>query len=125
MLLSHHQNTGKNHDIKIANRCSESVRQFRYLGRTITNQSLIQDEIKRRLALGNACYHSVQNLFSSRLLSKKIRIYKTIILRVVLYGCETWSLPLREEDRLRVFENSDENILTEESRSDWRSEKTA
>jgi hypothetical protein len=56
---------------------------------------------------GNACYHSVQTLLSSRLLSKnlKIRIYKTIVLPVVLYGCETWSLTLREEHRLRVFEN--------------------
>ena len=56
---------------------------------------------------GNACYYSVQNLFSSRLLSKnlKIKIYRTIILPVVLYGCETWSLTLREERRLRVFEN--------------------
>jgi hypothetical protein len=61
------------------------------------------EEIKRRLSSGNACYHSVQNLLSSRLLSKnlKIRIYKTIILPVVLYGCETWSLTLREEHRLR------------------------
>jgi hypothetical protein len=44
---------------------------------------------------------------SSPLLSKKvkIRIYKTIILPVVVYGCETWSLTLREEHRLRVFEN--------------------
>src|SRR5215468_10600335 len=59
------------------------------------------------LMLGNACYHSVQNLLSSRLLSKnlKIKIYRTIILPVVLYGCETWSLTLREERRLRVFEN--------------------
>jgi hypothetical protein len=57
--------------------------------------------------LGNACYHSVQNLLSSHLLSRniKIRIYKTIILPIVLYGCETWSLTLREEHRLRVFEN--------------------
>ena len=56
--------------------------------------------------LGNACYHSVQNL-SSRLLAKnlKIKIYRTVILPVVLYGCETWSLTLREERRLRVFEN--------------------
>ena len=56
---------------------------------------------------GNACCHSVQNLFSSNLLSKnlKIKIYKTVILRVVLYGCETWSQTLREERRLRVFEN--------------------
>jgi hypothetical protein len=63
--------------------------------------------MKRRLNSSNACYHSVQNLWSSRLLSKniKVRIYKTIILPVVLYGCESWSLTLREEHRLRVFEN--------------------
>ena len=56
---------------------------------------------------GNACYHSVQKLLSSRLLSKnlKIKIYRTIISLVVLYGCETWSLTLREEGKLRVFEN--------------------
>jgi hypothetical protein len=83
-----------------------NVAQFRYLGTTITNQNLIQEEIKRRLNSGNACYHS-QNLLSSRLLSKyiKITIYKTIILPVVLYGCETWSLTLREEHILMVFEN--------------------
>jgi hypothetical protein len=68
---------------------------------------LIQEEIKRGLNSGNACYHSVQTLLSSRLLSKhlKIRIYKTVILPVVLYGCESWSLTLREEHRLKVFEN--------------------
>jgi hypothetical protein len=68
---------------------------------------LIQEEIKRRLNSGNTCYHSVQNLLSSSLLSKnlRIRIYRTIILPVVLYGCETWSLTLREEHRVRVFEN--------------------
>jgi hypothetical protein len=55
----------------------------------------------------NACYHAVQNLLSSRLLSRnvKIKIYKIIILPVVLYGCKTLSLTLREEHRLRVFEN--------------------
>src|SRR5215468_8480660 len=60
-----------------------------------------------RLKLGNACYHSVQNILSYRLLSKnlKIKIYRTVIVPVVLYGCETWSLTLREEHRLRVFEN--------------------
>jgi len=59
------------------------------------------------LKSGNACYHSVQNILSSMLLSKKlkIKIYRIIILPVVLYGCETWSLTLREERRLRVFEN--------------------
>jgi hypothetical protein len=68
---------------------------------------LIQNEIKRRLNCGNACYHSIQNLLSSRLLLKnvKTKIYKTIILPVVLYGCETWSLTLRKEHKLRVFEN--------------------
>jgi hypothetical protein len=83
------------------------VAQFRYLGMTVTNQNLIKEEIKRRLHLGNACYHSVQNLLSSHLLSKsiKIRIYKTIILPVVLYKCETWPLTLREEHGMRVFEN--------------------
>jgi hypothetical protein len=98
---------GQNRDIKIANRSVENVSQFKYLGTTVTNQNLIQEEFKRRLNSGNACYHSVQTLLSSRLLSKslKIRIYKTIILPVVLYGCETWSLILREEHRLRVFEN--------------------
>ena len=78
-----------------------------YLGTTLTNQNSIQEEIKSRLKSGNACYHLVQNLFSSSLLSKnlKIKIYRTIILHVVLYGCETWSLTLGEEHRLRVFEN--------------------
>jgi hypothetical protein len=67
----------------------------------------MQEEIKSRLNSGNACYHSVQSLLSSRLLSRnvKVKIYKTVILPVVLYGCETWSLTLREEHRLRVFEN--------------------
>jgi hypothetical protein len=73
----------------------------------VTNQNLIHEIIKRRQNSGNACYHSVQNLLSSCLLSKnvKIGIYKTIILPVVLYGCETWSLILKEEHKLRVFEN--------------------
>jgi hypothetical protein len=71
-----------------------------------TNQNLIQEEIKRRLNSGNACYHSVQILSSSLLSNNlKIRIYKTIILPVVLNGCETWSLTLRDTYRLRVFEN--------------------
>ena len=72
----------------------------------LTNQNSIAEEIKSRLRSGNACYHSVQNLLSSRLLSKnlKIKIYRTIILPIFLYGCETW-LTLREERKLRVFEN--------------------
>jgi hypothetical protein len=87
-MLSCHQNVGQNRDIKIANRSFENVSQFKYLGTTVTYQNLIQEEIKRRMNSGYACYHSVQNLLSSRLLSKnlKIRIYKTIISPVVLYG---------------------------------------
>ena len=93
--------------MKMDCRSFEMVEEFRYLGTTLTNQNSIQEEIKSRLKLGNACYHSVQNLLSSSLLSKnlKIKIYRTIILAVVLYGCETWSPTLREEHRLRVFEN--------------------
>ena len=85
----------------------ERVEEFKYLGTKLTNQNSIQEEIKSRLKLGNACYHSVQNLLCSSLLSKnlKIKIYRTTILPVVLYGCETWSLTLGEEHRLRVFEN--------------------
>jgi hypothetical protein len=76
------------HDIKTANRSSENVVQSKYLGTTVTSQNLIQEEIKRRLNSGNACNHSVQNILSSRPLSKniKIRIYETIILPVVLYS---------------------------------------
>ena len=57
--------------------------------------------------MGDACYHSVQKLLSPFFLSKnlKIKIYRTIILPVVLYGCESWSLTFREERRQRVFEN--------------------
>jgi len=63
--------------------------------------------MKRRLKSRNACYLSVQNLLSSSLLSKnlKIKIYRNLVLLFVLYGCETWSLILREECRLRLFEN--------------------
>jgi hypothetical protein len=91
MLLSQHQNAGQNRDIKIANRSFENVSQFKYLEMTITNQNLIKEEIKRRLSSGNVCCHSVQHLPSSCLLSKnvKMRICKTVILPVVLYGCET------------------------------------
>ena len=83
------------------------MEEFKCLGTTLTNKNSIQEEIKSRLKLGNACYYSVENLLSSSLLSKKlkIKIYRTIILPVVLYGCETWSLTLREERRLGVFES--------------------
>jgi hypothetical protein len=85
----------------------QNVAHFRYLITNITNENLIQEEIKRTLNSGNACYHSVQKLLSSRLLSEniKIRIYNIIILPVILYGSETWSLTLREDRRLKVVED--------------------
>ena len=81
------------------------MEELKYLGTTLTNQNSIQEEIRSRLKSWNGRYHSVQNLLSSSWLSKnlKIKIYRTIILPVVLYGCETWSLTVREERRLRVL----------------------
>jgi hypothetical protein len=98
---------GQNHSIKIANRSFEGVEKFNYFGTTLTDQNCMQERIKSRLNSGNASYHSVQSFLSSRLLSTnvKVKIYKTIILPVVLYGCETWSLTLSEQHKLRVFEN--------------------
>jgi hypothetical protein len=80
MLLSRHENAGQNYNIKKANNSFENVAHFRYLETTIANQNLIHEEIKRQFNSGNACYHSVQNLLSSRLLSKILRIiiYKNI-----------------------------------------------
>jgi hypothetical protein len=105
--MSRYPNSGQNQNIRTANESFENMAKFKYLGTTLTNQNGIHDEIKSRLNSENACYYSVQNLLSSRLISKnlKIKIYKTVILPIVLYGCETWSLTLREEHRLRVFGN--------------------
>ncbi|KAJ4444117.1 hypothetical protein ANN_05906 [Periplaneta americana] len=85
----------------------QKVEKFKYLGATVTNINGAREEIERGINMGNACYYSVEKLLSSSLLSKKlkVRIYKTVILPVVLYGCETWTITLREEQRLRVFEN--------------------
>ena len=104
--MSGDQNAGRSQDIKNDSYSFERVEEFKYLGKTLTNQNFIQEEIKNRSKSGNACYLSVQNLLSFSLLSKniKIKMYRTIILPFVLYECETWSLTLREERRLRVFE---------------------
>jgi hypothetical protein len=107
MVMSRDRNAGRDDNVKIDSSSIERVEEFKYLGTMLTDQNSIQEEIKSRLKLGNTCYHSVQNLLSSRLLSKKlkVKIYRTIFFPVVLYGCETWSLTLREERRLWVFEN--------------------
>ena len=80
---------------------------FKYLDSLLTSQNFIHEEIKCRTKAGNSCYYSVQTLLSFGLLSKnlKIKAYKRKILPVVLYVCETLSLKLKEERRLRVFEN--------------------
>ena len=105
--MSGDQIAGQSHSMKTDNSSFERVEEFKYLGITLTHQNSIQGEIKSRLKSGNACYHSVQNILSSSLLSKniKIKIQRNIIFPVVLYGCETWSLTLKEERRLSVFEN--------------------
>jgi hypothetical protein len=100
MLISRSQKIGQKHSIRIANRSFEDVAKFKYLGTKLTDQNHMHEEI-------NSGLNSVHSLLPSHLLSTnlKVKIYKTIILPVVLYGCETWSLTLREEHRLRVFEN--------------------
>jgi len=85
MVISRDKNAGQNHSVRIDNSTFERVEGFKYLGTTLIFQNSTREEIKSRLRSGNACYHSVQNLLSSRLLSKKlkIKIYRTIILPVV------------------------------------------
>jgi hypothetical protein len=93
MLMSR-KKAGQKHGIKIANRSFEDVAKFICLGTTQTDENCMQEEIKSTLNSGNACYHSVQSLLSSHLpsMNVKVKIYKTIILPVVLYGRETWSV---------------------------------
>ena len=107
MIMSRDQNAGQNHGIKTRNKSFGRVKQFKYLEANLTNQNSVPEEVKSRLKSENACYHSVQNLLSSSLLSKniKVKIHRTIILSLVLYGCETWPLTLREDHRLKLFEN--------------------
>ena len=102
--------------------CKNGREQFRHLRKTIKNKYSIHEVIKTRLRSGKACFHSVQNLLSSSLLSKniKIKIYRTIILPVLLYGYEARSLALREERRLRVFENMVLRRKKDEVTGEWR-----
>jgi hypothetical protein len=81
------------------------VAKFKYSGTTITNQSHISEEIKSTLNTRSACYHSVQSILPSRHFFKNLTCTKPIVLPVVLDEYETWSLALREEIRLRDYEN--------------------
>jgi hypothetical protein len=107
MLMPCCQKAGHRHGIQVVNRSFEDVAKLKYLGRTLTDHNCMRKEIKGRLNSGNAYYHLVQSVLPSCLLSRnvKVKIFKTTVLPVVLYGCETWYLTLREEYRLRVFEN--------------------
>jgi hypothetical protein len=90
MLMSRSQKIGQKHSIKITNRSFEDVAKLKYLGTTLSDQNHMHEEIKTRLNSGNACYHSVHILLSSRILSRnlKVKIHKSIVLPVILYGCE-------------------------------------
>jgi hypothetical protein len=110
---------------KFATTSFENVLQFRYLGMEITNPNLIQEEIKSRLNPCYACFHSVQNMLSFLLfINVKITIHKNIIVPLVLYGCETLSLTLKGEHRLKVCENRVLRrlfgVTRDEMVGDWR-----
>jgi hypothetical protein len=96
--VSYHQNAGQYHNLLITLKSLKNVAKFKHVGTTATNQNGIHKEIMR-LNSENDCYHSVQNLLSFHLLSKNLemKINNTIILPVVLHGCETWSLTLGGE----------------------------
>ena len=93
MVMSGVQNAGRSHNMKIDNRSFEMVEKFKYLGTNLTNQNYIQEEIKSRVKSGNACYHLVQNLLSSSLLTKnyKIKVYITIIFLLLCMGVKLGS----------------------------------
>ncbi|KAJ4441769.1 hypothetical protein ANN_11627 [Periplaneta americana] len=107
MLAENPQTIRENTEILLESSKAIEVEKFKYLGAAVTNINATQEEIKHRINMRNTCYYSVEKLLSSSLLLKilKVRIYKTVILPVVVYGYETWTLTLREEQRLRVFEN--------------------
>jgi hypothetical protein len=122
--MSHHPNSGQNQNIRIGNELLENMAKFKYLGMTLTNKNDIHHGIESRLNSSNVSYYSVQNILSSHLISENlnIKIYEAVILPVVLYGCETWSLTLREEHELRIFENSVLKIFGPKREEDgsWR-----
>ena len=107
MVMSRVQNAGQSHSIKTDNTSFEREEEFKFLGTTLTNQNSIQEDNHSTLQLGNVCCHLVKNLLSSSLISKfiKIKIKRTVILSMILYGYENWSLTFKEGHMLRVFQN--------------------
>ena len=107
MVTDRIQNIHNNGNLVVCDKIFERVSNFKYLGSILNQTNEIREELKRRINLGNACFYSVKKLLGSRILSRrlKIRIYRTIILPVVLYGSEAWSLTLQDEKRFRAFEN--------------------
>jgi len=91
--MSRHLTAGQNRNIRVANESFENVPKFKYFGTTLGNQNQIHNEIKVRCNFGNACHHSVLNLFSSVLISKNLmyKIHKTMILPLVECKCDVWS----------------------------------
>ena len=125
MIMSQDQKEGQNGNTQIGNKLFQTLEQFKFLEKTLKGSEFQYGEIKSRLKSGNACYHFVQSLLFSSLLSKCVKIiYRNIILPVVLYCCENWSVTLKEECRLKVFEN---RVLRrifgskwDEVRGEWR-----
>jgi len=107
MIIS--QNTGNEGDksIRISYEVIEKINKFKYLGTYVTSKTEVTEKLKSRLVSGNACFYSVQKLLTSRLISRKLKlkIYRTVILPELLYGCESWSTTLADEHKLHVFEN--------------------
>jgi hypothetical protein len=85
MLVSRHRNSSQYRDMKIGNRLSENVSKFKYLGTTVTNQNLTQEEIKRRLNSSNTCFSPEPSVSLSAVKDFKVRIYRVLILSVVLF----------------------------------------
>jgi len=103
MITSRNTGNEVNKNTIIRDVIIEKVNKFKHLGAYITSKNGVTEEIKIRLVSGNACFYSLPSQLISRKL--KLKIYRTVILPVILYGCESWSRTLSDEHKLRVFEN--------------------